>query len=1255
MFPQHQQDEVHPIGSLFLGSLPVIVSRLCALLHYQYRLHQSTTSCSFQCSPDSSSFLMSSFLTPRVGSQTEYVDSSNIFPHIVIFAEDEDDTEKNFSDFEKRGDNGASPSGCSCTSSLPIRSAPMDFKFTGYDQIFSARETYEAFMNYFYTKTSTFKAGNSVPAPNSADKSSKPTNSTARGRMDSHARSLSQQGKLIPGMSNGSLPPQREESAEEEIRTFFYYFFVEAQRCAFEALQVIEGDVSTGVVPNEKNSGPGSGEESMEPVGGLGSSLFSREKDLSHVSSPSLTTPRSFAGSQVSPPVLVLGSSLQSRKGEISEGNSISTPPMAGDDGSEENDAQRVILEEAQMALQYIIRLAFSCPIALIATAGQLVLGGVVAKREQLVKQAIATEGRQGGSSHRSGLKSFFQEHKNDLAVIRPLNFSVSPVLHRQVVNHQMFGTSSSGSFHLPPEGSDDELELNCKDANKEKVFVQKYIQMSAEEQIRRIRFAGETLELKLAFKRGSQHIAALHFQEKVLLFRGDGSICVQTMKGLMESDSSGTFWDRHSLYISPSRCSGGIPMLQHVLGLNLPEQEMGSVMRGFVRRGLLSLLSRSPTTPSSTSPLGSPAAGGAHALPRGFASSRISESRRIALLMALAHCEPFVPRAATSLSRGEILWNVFNEFDECPNYYNFLAATPSASLVVAHHSVQRFLFLNEGPLPLEVRLMLGVMIASRHRCFYLVRRFAGMLWMYLARVASLSKTGSSDLEMSGSWSEDDEEEEMSGEGTRCTRCFQTFSQLTWKERRERWLSDGPPRKLRVVQRWIELASKQPWLFDELDVRGCLEQGWTIPQLFQLTTLVASVLGTVSFVMGLSVQEEPWTAAVLPNKLLQRMKTAHEQTLGESSAMHPCGTGFRSSVKATQRHSSSAIDEEGSDLFELYAGPSVIPISEGRSHCPSSHRLWSSNFDWQERGAAFLEQYYPGIASVLLEETECWRDTIRLVSPEDCAAAFPLTVSPEFSLLYLRYYLLNLLGYQMNDFHLEDINKILFRRAKAFAQQMVIRPESLIGGEMSRTGMSLDGDSASQRIKKSEPGVACNFLEELLLQSEREVVSPTLADKAVGEVRSLWRVGDKELSFSALSSFVSLLTRQLYQEALLIEAYELRHLHDVETDNLWKGSTTSPVLALEALKSLDSEMWREKQVRGAPHAPFCEAGHENSQDGESQHCALSVEQREELIHYALTMWEEKADLLIGTTAMIARRDGILNLFLYSLSSFLHDL
>ncbi|KAG5481037.1 hypothetical protein LSCM1_06713 [Leishmania martiniquensis] len=481
---------------------------------------------------------------------------------------------------------------------------------------------------------------------------------------------------------------------------------------------------------------------------------------------------------------------------------------------------------------------------------------------------------------------------------------------------------------------------------------------------------------------------------------------------------------------------------------------------------------------------------------------SKVAKRRR-ALLFALAqsHLLPPVQQLATSKT---LLYGVFTDSGECPSYYRLLALYPE--VLRAHHAALHYVLFEDGPLSVDMRLMIAVMAASRHRCEYLVSRFAALLLRY-AEEAML---------------EDDEDEDdygtVDGNGVGCGdhpsdlyttstarrhaayrsrdaadayNCDEdsyfagqvSYAQQT-KQRhgdastsgcfrgqsRQRWITHGPPGRLRAVQQFIALAAHTPWTLGEVEIRNVLACGWTIPEVFQLVAVVAQVVPLCGFVMGLFVPAEPWAMTLLPLEVVERLghRAVAEDAVTEPSGSGGVSSGTMGSIATTGLRRSAAGfsggDERGSipggaarpahaDVYRQLAGDDNV-VSEqrikGGTTAVNPLTLWRSQFTWNEVGATSMEQYYPGAATLLHEEIECYFDVVRQLTKADCVGLMNPDYEPSYAFRSLQLYVQNLVGFMVEDYSYHDVNKVLRRPAKWFAQVLTMRPETLSRSEVVR-------------------------------------------------------------------------------------------------------------------------------------------------------------------------------------------------------------
>ncbi|CAG9572451.1 conserved hypothetical protein [Leishmania major strain Friedlin] len=494
-------------------------------------------------------------------------------------------------------------------------------------------------------------------------------------------------------------------------------------------------------------------------------------------------------------------------------------------------------------------------------------------------------------------------------------------------------------------------------------------------------------------------------------------------------------------------------------------------------------------------------------------ASTRLSKAakRRRALLFALAqsHLLPPVQQLATSKT---LLYGVFTDGGECPSYYKLLSLYPE--VLRAHHAALHYVLYGDGPLLVDMRLMIAVMAASRHRCEYLVSRFSALLLRY-AEEAMLEEyvdeddcgagSGSSALRgghQGGLYSSsgrssggggvrghaayshrdaadayDYDNPHFAGPSvyprqqkhqhsdTSAAGCFRG-------QTRQRWITHGPPARLRAVQRFIALAAHTPWTLGEGEIRNVLACGWTVPEVFQLVAIVAQVVPLCGFVMGLFVPAEPWAMTLLPLEVVERL--GHRAVTGDALAGSLGGSGVSSGGMAgccpdpAISHCNSVGrgggDERGSptggaaqpphaDVYRRLAGDDNV-VSEqrikGGTTAVNPPTLWRSRFTWNEVGATSMEQYYPGAATLLNEEIECYLDVVRQLTKADCVGLMSPDYDPSYAFRSLQLYVQNLVGFMVEDYSYNDINKVLRRPAKWFAQVLTMRPETLSRSEVVR-------------------------------------------------------------------------------------------------------------------------------------------------------------------------------------------------------------
>lgn len=922
------------------------------------------------------------------------------------------------------------------------------------------------------------------------------------------------------------------EYANLELDMLFGYFFRDLFVCAFETLQIVDGNVLCGL----PSASQALNRKSSATAGSLSRTSQSSMEDI--------------PPSPVSPPLVALGSGafVYSDSQPLVEYIDGGTDLDMSEGGFvQEADRGSSLRREALVSLQYLMSVAFSCPSVFVSSAVQLVLSLVSVRRQQLCRQA-----RLLGRNLRD-VRNFFEECKCHLSRLRPWAYTASKAFHHEivewVVSHFIRGQSSLKALMDGKHTSDARL--------------QHFLSLEAEEQRQVIRYAGETRVLRWSV---DEHSVVLTPQDLVLWVKQSGQIEVRPMvvRGELKGEPSVNFNSvlyHHHCYVAPR---SALPVLQFMLTKN--DQEASNTMYHLVDASLWAANEKSPTRPG--------------VLGEG-------PMRRLMVLKSLSRCS-VVSYPPVGFTRREVLCSVFMDCGMCPSYYS-LFVTVSASLLGAHHAVQQFLFFSDGPLSIEVSLMVAVMAASRHRCGYTVQRFASLFWLYVSRVGD---------------SMDGEEEDVEGRmGDSMLGCS------SWRDQRERWITDGPPVRFQVIQRWIALAAHQPWMVCEENVQQCLEAEWTIPQLFQITTIVASVLGISSFALALQVPQEPCYTSVLPKSVLRRLEAAQQ-----------------------------CVQEEANDddLFLLYTGRETI-ICEPRSQCPSGCLLWSSEFDWKETGVTFMEQYYPGISSLLQEEAESWKDSIYHLTAEECAGLCSPSITPDFAVTSVYTYVLNLLGYVESDYPFSEINKVISRQSKHFAQQMVLKPELLYRSAVLFNGATTSGPSASASSASSlscwEADARAGNIESLI---------PYMQHHIQREEELIEHGGEDDVE--VLSA-----TPATKQKALRKAAMEW--LKDWET--LHRQQQQQLAAAEEG-----SDAGRSSHGRKSSQGSSSSSGREKeAQDGGGdafqQYQCRPVS--EDAYHCALNFQREKLQLILATTAMRARQDGVMHLFLYCLSSFIHQL
>nr|CCC52261.1 conserved hypothetical protein [Trypanosoma vivax Y486] len=205
--------------------------------------------------------------------------------------------------------------------------------------------------------------------------------------------------------------------------------------------------------------------------------------------------------------------------------------------------------------------------------------------------------------------------------------------------------------------------------------------------------------------------------------------------------------------------------------------------------------------------------------------SSEKEEVKRT-LWEALSRCGFVVTRCVVN-EQHEILYRVFTDIGEVPQYYNVLSTCPD--VLRTHHRTFRYVMFEDGPMPIHERLMVAFMTACRQKCGYLACRFSALLLRF-------------------------------GE-----------NQQSRNDSVHGWLQHGPPSKLQALQRFIAIATHVPWQISDAEIHTAMAAGWSVPSLMQVSTIVAETLSLCSFVMGIFVQNDLWAVAALPPSLISAL------------------------------------------------------------------------------------------------------------------------------------------------------------------------------------------------------------------------------------------------------------------------------------------------------------------------------------------------------------------------------------------------
>jgi hypothetical protein len=377
--------------------------------------------------------------------------------------------------------------------------------------------------------------------------------------------------------------------------------------------------------------------------------------------------------------------------------------------------------------------------------------------------------------------------------------------------------------------------------------------------------------------------------------------------------------------------------------------------------------------------------------------------------------------------TRNTILGDIFLEMGEVCHYYRVLSGFPT--ILAAHHRVMQFMMLScEGPLPIEERFMLAVMAASRHRCEYLVRRFAAGL---LA---------------------------ISDDVTRA----------------DDFLRKGPSAKLKKLQPLIAVFAHVPWTVSSLHIEDLVNSGeWSIPELMQAMCIVCTVLPLCGLTMGLGIPTEVSTSAVLPLDVFPQRPSAtlpvSERKAGSTDDLAAVGSADEVL---------GCVQNAGIHYLQYCGVDKVVTIPRiSRANNQQSNPSISENtFGWESGAAYYLEKYYAQFAELLSNEFTELNNVIlqQPVAIDDAGAIamntmvrkqLPGTVvnnsnghqhhhdaagiccggrdDSDFVWRALRLYILNLIGVIAEDFPYERINEVLTRGAKTFAQKSFGYPDRL--------------------------------------------------------------------------------------------------------------------------------------------------------------------------------------------------------------------
>lgn len=370
-----------------------------------------------------------------------------------------------------------------------------------------------------------------------------------------------------------------------------------------------------------------------------------------------------------------------------------------------------------------------------------------------------------------------------------------------------------------------------------------------------------------------------------------------------------------------------------------------------------------------------------------------------------LAHCPVMLEAAAL---RNRVVTDIFLETGELCHYHHLMSTFPT--ILAAHDRTMRFLLFDpEGPLHVEERLHIAIMSAARHRCEYLVRRFA------LALMAFAPDRGAA----------------------------------------HRFLSEGPGPALRTLQPLIATLAHQPWQLSRVQLETVLrhpETEWSVSRLVHAVSVITTVLSLSGLTISLSVPTEISTA-ILPASLMPLRqvpplrlaeRTAGAQSAddlagltGSTDASNSCWAPSNPGTVGHHHHSLATID------FVKYCGVDTVASQPRITRGGGSQSFNEAAFSWEDRAGAMVEQYYPQYADLLTEEIAAVDAVTRSMDCCGMVVKDRAQFEPSDAWRSLRMYLLNLIGIVADDFPYQSINSILTRGVKTFVQKSFAYPERL--------------------------------------------------------------------------------------------------------------------------------------------------------------------------------------------------------------------